>query len=123
MTKFGFGFGDDGSKYKNYTELLIDMLGLKTLKKVTIDCEFEEDTLRVLSNLKVCNPAVDTLVLVKPLLDADLKIFPKFFPNVTDLEITWFSNSDEDHVGWDFFDYSFEMDLSPINSMKQIRKF
>jgi hypothetical protein len=90
---------------------------------VTIDCEFEEDTLRVLSNLKVCNPAVDTLVIVKPLLDADLKIFPKFFPNVTDLEITWFSNSDEDHVGWDFFDYSFEMELSPINSMKQVRKF
>jgi hypothetical protein len=111
---------DEKSSNHNYAGILTHLFNLKTLKKVTIDCEFEQDTLTALSSLKVCNPSVDTLIILKPLSGADLKSISKFFPSVIYLKITW-KYDEDDYVDSEFFIY-FEMDLSPINSMKQIRK-
>jgi hypothetical protein len=98
-------------------------LNLKTLKKVTVASEYEEDTLAVLASLKICNPAVDTLTIMKAPSGADLKSLPKFFPNVTNLKISWSYNED-DYVRKEFdFVFDFEIDFESINSMKQIRKF
>jgi hypothetical protein len=48
-------------------------------------------------------------------IETDLRKLPIFFPNVTDLEICWF---------YDSGDYNnFTADITPINSMKKLRKF
>ncbi len=73
----------------NHAGLLTHLLNLKTLKKVTFHCDYEEGTLTILSSLKVCNPAVETLIIVKPPFEANLKSISKFFPNTTDLKATW----------------------------------
>jgi hypothetical protein len=55
---------------------------------------------------------------------ANLKLpsFQKLFPNVTNLKITWRITCGEYDHDKDFF-YAFLVDLRPMNSMKQIRKF
>jgi hypothetical protein len=123
VTEFEFGIYEEGQSIDyNYTDLLTHLLGLETLKKVTFTCELEEETLQASSSLKVCNPAVDTLIIQKPPTGADFKMFPKFFPNVTNLKIFWALNS-EDYIVSEMFESRIELDLIPINSMKQIRKF
>jgi hypothetical protein len=124
VTDFEFGIYEEVQSIAfNYTELLMHLLGLKSLKKVLFSCELKQETLQALYSLKVCNPAVDTLTIVQPPREADLKMLPKLFPNVADLEITWFSEFDENGFYWEFFDHRFTLDLQSINSMKQIRKF
>ncbi len=95
--------------------ILTHLLGLKSLKKVTIDCKYEEDIPEVFPGLKVCNPAVETLIIANPYLRVDhLKSLSKFFPNVTDLKITW--------PVVIFYEFPNNVDFQPINSMKRIRK-
>jgi hypothetical protein len=110
---------DELMKYNpSYAGILTHLLNLKSLKKVTIDCRTVEDFLEIFSNLKICNPTVETLTIQSPHhLDADLSSFPQLFPNVTHLKITW------PHVSYfEFpFDYFF-VDLEPINAMKMVRK-
>jgi hypothetical protein len=87
---------------------------LKTLNKLAINYKYVQ-IISDLSSLKLCNPAVNTLIITEPPSRADLKSLPKLFPNVTDLKITWSWSG-----AWIF---TYQMDLQPINSMKQIRKF
>jgi hypothetical protein len=95
--------------------ILTHLLSLKSLKKVTIDCKYEEDIPEVFPRLKVCNPAVETLIIANPYLRVDhLKSLSKFFPNVTDLKITWPNVT--------FTNFPRNVDFSSINSMKKIRK-
>jgi hypothetical protein len=101
---------------RNYSGALTNLLSLKSLKKFTFGCYNDELILEVLSNLKVCNPVVETLIIIDPPHEgADLTSLPKLFPYITDLKITW----------KDFYfyrDYPYFVDLQPINSMKMIRK-
>jgi hypothetical protein len=120
VTELELLFSGQQLKDHDYAGVLTHLLGLKTLKKVTIDYRQAEIT-SILLRLKVCNPSVDTLIIKKPPSDTNLKSISKFFPNVTDLKVTW-KDHENDFINWNFFEI-FEMDLQPINSMKQIRKF
>jgi hypothetical protein len=107
----------EGRNQKN-PGILTHLLSLKSLKKVTIDCEFDDQTLEVFPRLKICNPAVETLTIENPYLHLHhFRSFPKFFPNVTDLKITWPSVT-----FYKFHLQAFNVDLKSINSMKKIRK-
>jgi hypothetical protein len=99
----------------NYTENFTHLLSLKSLKKFTFDSDFDDRVIEDFSRLKVCNLAVDTLILINPSERSDLTSLSKFFPNVTDLEITWIDFYDYQH-------YPVFLELEPINSMKKIRK-
>jgi hypothetical protein len=102
----------------NYAEILTHLLSLKSLKKFSFGCAYYERILEVFSSLKICNPAVENLIILDPPYEeADLTPLPKLFPNVTDLKITC---PDDDFYKYTF-DYFF-VDLQPINSMKMIRK-
>ncbi len=108
-------------KDRHYAGFLTHLLNSETLKKVTIDCQYNNEIISILSSLKVCNPAVDTLIIMKlPTFRVDFKFLPKFFPCVTDLKIIWkLRKSDLFHR--DSF-WAEELDLQPINSIKQIKK-
>jgi hypothetical protein len=116
--ELAIGYNELMEANPNYAGILTHLLNLKSLKKITIDCGNAVDFLEVFSRLKICNPVVNTLTIKSPHhLDADLSSFPKLFPNVTDLKITWPLVS---FLGFPF-NYFF-VDLEPIHSMKMIRK-
>jgi hypothetical protein len=100
--------GEKELKAHDYAGILTHLLSLKSLKKLDINCSNCKWNVifAALSKINLCNPAVDTLVIKTARID-DLKSFPKFFPNITDLKI----NNDY-----------FSVDLNPINSMTKIRK-
>jgi hypothetical protein len=109
-------------KNHNHARLLEHLLSLKTLNKVTIDCKHNNEIISILSSLKVCNPAVDTLIIMKlPRNRTDLKSLPNLFPSVTDLKINWKFPENNFYRQESF--WALRLDLQPINSMKQIRKF
>ncbi len=90
---------------------------MKSLKILSFDCNYA--ILEVFSRLKIYNPAVDTLTIKNlPKQTNHLKSLSKFFPNVTDLKITWpddkFYNKHSIHY--------FFVELQPINSMTMVRK-
>jgi hypothetical protein len=120
VTELVFEIDENGSN-RNYAGLLEHLLGLKTLKKVTVDCKYRDETLAALSKLKVRNPTVKNLIIQKPPLRADLKPISKFFPNVTDFKIFWKCHED-DWIRELLDDDRFYMNLQPINSMKMVRK-
>jgi hypothetical protein len=96
-------------KTHDYAGTLTHLLSLKSLKKLTFGCQYENEIFNVFSKINLYNPAVDTLTIKNLNPEADLKSLPKFFPNVSDLKI--YSLVDE-----------FAVDLKPINSMTKIRK-
>ncbi len=87
VTELELLFSGQQLKDLNYVGILEHLFNLKSLKKLTIDYRHVKIT-SILPKLKVCNPSVDTLIIMKPLSGADLKPISKFFPNVTDLKIT-----------------------------------
>jgi hypothetical protein len=109
VTELKFNIGNEELKDHDYVETLKCLLGLEYLKKLTIDCKLSSDIKTIFSKISVSNPAVDTLTIMNPRSGADLKLFPKFFPIVTHLKITWDN-------------YNNVVDLKSINSMTQIRK-
>jgi hypothetical protein len=116
VTELKFYLGGEELKTGDYTGILAHLLALKTLKKVTIGCEYNNEIFVVLTKISICNPSVDTLVIKNVASGADLKSFPKFFPCVTNLTITLGTPIRPDN----FFD-NFVMDLKPFKSMKQIK--
>ncbi len=46
----------DGS----YAEILTHLVTLKSLKKLTLDCNYEENIMEVFSQMEICNPAVES---------------------------------------------------------------
>jgi hypothetical protein len=100
---------------RDYVGILTHLLNLKTLKKFSIGYDYQK--LTIFPHLKVCNPAVETLIIKDPPYEGtDLTLLPKFFPNVTNLKITW-PDADVHTLPGRFF-----VDLQPINSMKKIKK-
>ncbi len=90
-------------KSKTYDVIPEHLLGLKTLKKLGINCDYLWDFRHILGP-KFSNPALETLIIKWPRrIDDDFKLLPRFFPNVTDLKITGFY---------------FGLYLQSINSMK-----
>jgi hypothetical protein len=124
VVELEFAISRKNVKTYDYAGFLTHLLALKTLKKVTIDCEYEDRFFTVLSKINLCNPTMDTLIIMNLPSGADLKLpsFQKLFPNVNNLKITWREFYGEYEHNIDFFG-SFFVDLWPINSMKQIRKF
>jgi hypothetical protein len=98
----------------DYTEILTHLLNVVTLKKLQIHCGNMIFT--PASKINVYNPTVETLdIMIANPTETDLQKLPHFFPNVTNLEFTWFYDSEEH--------YDFPIDLTPINSMKKLRNF
>jgi hypothetical protein len=121
VTELALAFGRDElmEPNRNYSGALTHLLSLESLKKFSFDCACEEHFFELFSNLKIFNPAVETLIIENPHpLYADLASLPKLFPNVTDLKITWPSVIFYDLFPFDYF----FVDLQPINSMTMIRK-
>jgi hypothetical protein len=117
VTELTFSMSQDEWTNHNYAVILTHLLSLKSLKKLSFGCAYYELTLEVFSRLKVCNPAVKTLIIMDPPHErADLTSLPKFFPNVTDLKIT---RLDDDVYMEPVHPYF--LNLQPVNSMK-IRK-
>jgi hypothetical protein len=115
VSELEFGFFEDQLKNLNHKGLLMHLLSLKSLKKFSFGCGNKKEIFSVFSTLKVCSPGVDTLTIHNPLHEgADLNLLPKLFPNVTSLKITCKYHED-------LFDSDLS-DLSPINSMKMVRK-
>jgi hypothetical protein len=114
--------GGEELKTGDHTGILTHLLSLKTLRKVTIGCEYSNEIFTVLSKIQVSNPAVDTLTIKNVPAGADLQPISKFFPNATHLKITWEKTFGIYHHDRDFFQTLFVY-LQPINSMRQIRKF
>jgi hypothetical protein len=105
---------DDLKNNNDYTEILAHLLRLKTLKKLRIhlgDLIFTP----AVSKINVYNPAVEslTITIANP-IETDLQKLPKFFPNVTNLEITWDYSS---------IDNNMSMNLRSINLMQTVRDF
>jgi hypothetical protein len=119
VTELELLFSEEEIKNHDYKGLLEHLFNLKSLKKLIIDYRHVEIS-SILSKLKACNPTVDTLTILKPPSGTDFKIFPKFFPNVSDLKITW-KYHENDFIRWDFL-RDLELNVKPINSMKKIRK-
>jgi hypothetical protein len=114
--RLAFGFKEMKKHNRNYAEISTHLLSLKSLKKVTFDCYSEDETLELLSRLKVCNPAVDNLIIEDAHhLYADLASLPKLFPCVTDLKFTWPSVNPPEPIPFEYFC----VDLPP---MKMVRK-
>ncbi len=85
--------GGEELKTGDYTGILAHLLALKTLKKFTIDCEYNNEIFTVLSKIQVSNPSVDTLAINNVPSGADLKqaSFPRLFPNAKDIKITQYA--------------------------------
>ncbi len=106
---------DELKNNNDYSEILTHLLSLQTLKKLQIECVNQIFTPAF--KINIYNPALETLIIVNtiPPTETNFKKLPHFFPNVTNLEIFWFYDSE-------LFD-NFSVDLTPINSMSKIRKF
>jgi hypothetical protein len=104
-------------KAHDYAGILVHLLSLKSLKKLTVGCQYGNEIFTVFSKIDVCNPTVENLIIKNTSSGADLKSLPKCFPNVSDLKITW-----DNYNVQAFQSRRFSVDLKPINSMKQIRK-
>jgi hypothetical protein len=120
VTDLEFGICEEDVKTNDYTGILSHLLSLKTLKKVTISCEYETIIFTVLSKIQVSNPGIETLVIKNHPSEADLKTLPKIFPCITNLKITWRKQDRPDGFFNNFF--GLVIDLKSINSMKNIRK-
>jgi hypothetical protein len=85
--------GEEEFKIGDFTGILAHLFSLKTLKKVTIGCEYNKEIFKVLSKIQVSNPSVDTLTILKVPSGADLKqaSFPRLFPNAKDIKITQYT--------------------------------
>jgi hypothetical protein len=121
VTEFKFSVQEDDmwDQDAGYTEILTHLLSLKSLKKFSLDCNYGEDFLTFFSHLKVCNAAVEALIVENPsYYGTDFSPLPKLFPNVTDLKIT----SDDWFYKLEIDDDLIYAKLQPINLMKMVRK-
>jgi hypothetical protein len=66
------------------------------------------------SKINICNPTVEDLNVFSLPNETDLQKLPQFFPNVTDLYISWDDDSIDDNSS---------TNLRPINSMQKLRNF
>jgi hypothetical protein len=103
---------DELQNNNDYTEILTHLLNLKTLKKLQIECG--NVIFLPTSKINICNPTVEDMSIYNLPNETDLQKLPQFFPNLTDLYISW---------DYDSIDNNLFMNLTPIKSMKKLRKF
>jgi hypothetical protein len=108
VTELELHHGEEEFKIGDYTGILTHLFSLKTLKKVTIGCEYNKEIFKVLSKIQVNNPSVDTLTILKVPEGADLKqaSFPRLFPNANNIKVTRYTMTTTAY-SIVFFDYCF----------------